>query len=109
RWWFNFYFSGKNEGNNQRGLYADAIGSAMGQIRAQVRDEFRRADEEMQRTFEAKLAEGAPSGVEQSGGRVAGAVARTAVRGAKAHSRGTGKCVRSGNREAGAAPQGAAR
>jgi hypothetical protein len=56
RWWFDFYFSGTNEDNNQRGLYADAIGRAMGMIRKQVCEELRRADEEMQRALEAKLA-----------------------------------------------------
>jgi hypothetical protein len=35
----------------------DAIGGAMGTIRQQVRDEFKRAIEEQQRSFEVKLAE----------------------------------------------------
>ena len=57
RWWFDFYFSGRGKGNNQRGLYADAIGGAMGKIRAQLREEFEQALEEERRSFEAKLAE----------------------------------------------------
>jgi hypothetical protein len=38
-------------------VHKDAIGDAMGTIGRRVRDECKRADEEMQRSFEAKLAE----------------------------------------------------
>jgi hypothetical protein len=53
RWWFDHYFDGLCEGSDQRGIYADEIAKAL----AGLRREFECADEEMQRLFEARVAE----------------------------------------------------
>ena len=60
RGWFDYYFDDEYEqrkGNDRRGCYFDMIAKGMADLRRQLRAEFTRADEEMQRTFEAKLAE----------------------------------------------------
>src|SRR5215831_16335294 len=60
RGWFDYYFDDEyepREGNDRRGCYFDMIAKGMADLRRQLRAEFMRADEEMQRAFEAKLAE----------------------------------------------------
>src|SRR5262249_45107177 len=60
RGWFDYYFDDEYEqrdGNDRRGCYFDMIAKGMADLRRQLRAEFTRADEELQRVFEAKLAE----------------------------------------------------